>query len=117
MGCISRRLETTPFRSPLHNHVSNPQAIAKAGYEGKVKIAMDVAASEFFVECSAATGGQYDLDFKSATKSKQVRCSGTQRARSARAGMQMPCAAGSSPTPHSCCTSLYLSPSCLIVAI
>jgi len=33
-------------------------AIAKAGYTGKVKIGMDVAASEFFVE------GKYDLDFK-----------------------------------------------------
>ena len=41
------------------------EAIAKAGYEGKVKIAMDVAASEFFVEGSGAKGGEYDLGFKS----------------------------------------------------
>jgi enolase len=34
------------------------QAIAKAGYTDKVKIGMDVAASEFF------TDGKYDLDFK-----------------------------------------------------
>jgi len=34
------------------------QAIAKAGYTDKVKIGMDVAASEFFIE------GKYDLDFK-----------------------------------------------------
>jgi enolase len=34
------------------------QAIAKAGYTDKVKIGMDVAASEFF------TDGTYDLDFK-----------------------------------------------------
>lgn len=35
-------------------------AIDKAGYSGKVKIGMDVAASEFYKE------GPYDLDFKSA---------------------------------------------------
>ncbi|CAH1773766.1 unnamed protein product [Owenia fusiformis] len=34
-------------------------AIAKAGYEGKIKIAMDIAASEFYKD------GKYDLDFKS----------------------------------------------------
>jgi enolase len=34
------------------------QAIANAGYTGKVKIGMDVAASEFFKE------GKYDLNFK-----------------------------------------------------
>jgi len=34
------------------------QAIAKAGYTDKVKIGMDVAASEFYTE------GKYDLDFK-----------------------------------------------------
>merc|ERR1739846_22108 len=33
-------------------------AIAKAGYTGKIKIGMDVAASEFFKD------GKYDLDFK-----------------------------------------------------
>jgi enolase len=33
-------------------------AIEKAGYTGKVKLGMDVAASEFFTE------GKYDLDFK-----------------------------------------------------
>jgi enolase len=33
-------------------------AIKKAGYEGKIKIAMDVASSEFFKD------GKYDLDFK-----------------------------------------------------
>lgn len=35
------------------------EAIAKAGYEGKVKIGMDVAASEFYTEDK-----MYDLDFK-----------------------------------------------------
>jgi enolase len=35
------------------------QAIAQAGYEGKVKIGMDVAASEFYTEDK-----MYDLDFK-----------------------------------------------------
>lgn len=34
------------------------EAIAKAGYTGKVEIGMDVAASEFFKD------GKYDLDFK-----------------------------------------------------
>eukprot|EP01047_Picozoa_sp_COSAG01_P104783 COSAG01_NODE_34066_length_554_cov_0.797802_2_plen_74_part_01 len=37
------------------------EAIKQAGYEGRVEIAMDVAASEFFVPAS----GNYDLDFKS----------------------------------------------------
>ena len=34
------------------------EAINKAGYEGKIKIGMDIAASEFFKD------GKYDLDFK-----------------------------------------------------
>uniref|UniRef100_G3MM94 Enolase n=2 Tax=Amblyomma TaxID=6942 RepID=G3MM94_AMBMU len=34
------------------------EAISKAGYEGKVEIGMDVAASEFYKD------GKYDLDFK-----------------------------------------------------
>ncbi|KAJ3029433.1 UNVERIFIED_CONTAM: phosphopyruvate hydratase [Siphonaria sp. JEL0065] len=36
------------------------QAIAQAGYTGKIEIGMDVAASEFYVN------GKYDLDFKNA---------------------------------------------------
>jgi len=40
-------------------------AIAKAGYTGKIKIAMDVASSEFFKE-----GGLYDLDFKNPNSDK-----------------------------------------------
>ena len=39
------------------------EAIAKAGYTGKVKIGMDVAASEFLVE-SGPNKGCYDLAFK-----------------------------------------------------
>ena len=35
------------------------EAIEKAGYTGKIKIGMDVAASEFCKE-----GNKYDLDFK-----------------------------------------------------
>ena len=34
------------------------EAIKKAGYEGKIMIGMDIAASEFFKD------GKYDLDFK-----------------------------------------------------
>ena len=34
------------------------EAINKAGYTGKIKIGMDVAASEFYKD------GKYDLDFK-----------------------------------------------------
>ena len=34
------------------------EAIKQAGYDGKVKIALDVASSEFFKD------GKYDLDFK-----------------------------------------------------
>jgi enolase len=34
------------------------EAIKKAGYEGKIKIGLDVASSEFFKD------GKYDLDFK-----------------------------------------------------
>ena len=41
-------------------------AIEKAGYTGKVKIGMDVAASEFFVE------GGYDLTLKNANAEKQI---------------------------------------------
>ncbi|CEG74480.1 Putative Enolase [Rhizopus microsporus] len=40
------------------------QAIEKAGYTGKVKIGMDVAASEFYKE------GKYDLDFKNPNSDK-----------------------------------------------
>jgi len=44
------------------------QAIAKAGYTDKVKIGMDVAASEFF------KNGKYDLDFKTENNDgKEVR--------------------------------------------
>ncbi|XP_077290451.1 alpha-enolase [Arctopsyche grandis] len=39
-------------------------AIAKAGYTGKIEIGMDVAASEFFRE------GSYDLDFKNPASNK-----------------------------------------------
>lgn len=39
-------------------------AIAKAGYVGKVEIGMDVAASEFFKD------GTYDLDFKNPNSDK-----------------------------------------------
>jgi len=39
-------------------------AIEKAGYTGKVKLGMDVAASEFFVD------GKYDLDFKTKNNDK-----------------------------------------------
>lgn len=39
-------------------------AIAKAGYTGKIEIGMDVAASEFFKD------GQYDLDFKNPNSDK-----------------------------------------------
>jgi len=43
------------------------KAIEKAGYTGKVKIGMDVAASEFY------KNGKYDLDFKSSGKKKNIR--------------------------------------------
>ncbi|XP_050531467.1 enolase-like isoform X2 [Daktulosphaira vitifoliae] len=39
-------------------------AIDKAGYQGRVDIGIDVAASEFYVD------GKYDLDFKNKSKSK-----------------------------------------------
>jgi enolase len=44
------------------------EAISKAGLTGKIKIAMDVASSEFYKE------GKYDLDFKNprSDKSKWV---------------------------------------------
>jgi len=41
-------------------------AIAKAGYTGKVEIGMDVAASEFFKD------GVYDLDFKNPSSDKSL---------------------------------------------
>ena len=46
------------------------QAINDAGYEGKVKIGMDVAASEFL------KGEQYDLDFKNASSDSSKWLSG-----------------------------------------
>jgi enolase len=42
-------------------------AIKTAGYEGKVKLGMDVAASEFW----KAEIGKYDLDFKNAESSEE----------------------------------------------
>jgi len=49
-------------------------AIEKAGYTGKVKIGMDVAASEFF------NNGAYDLDFKTKNNDGSLRKTGTQLA-------------------------------------
>jgi enolase len=46
------------------------QAIAKAGYTGKIKIAMDVAASEFY------KNGKYDLDFKNPASDESAWLSG-----------------------------------------
>ena len=42
-------------------------AIANAGYTGKIKIGMDVAASEFWKE----TEKSYDLDFKNPESKKE----------------------------------------------
>ena len=42
------------------------EAIEKAGYKGKVKIAMDVASSEFYKEDEK----KYDLDFKNPDSDK-----------------------------------------------
>ncbi|KAL6058373.1 Enolase [Balamuthia mandrillaris] len=47
-------------------------AIEKAGYTGKVKLGMDVAASEFYKE------GKYDLDFKSKEGDPSQLITGTQ---------------------------------------
>merc|ERR1712014_349252 len=41
------------------------EAIKKSGYEGKIKIGMDIAASEFFKD------GKYDLDFKNPESDKE----------------------------------------------
>lgn len=49
-------------------------AIEKAGYTGKVKIAMDCAASEFYVD------GKYDLDFKNPNSKPEERITGQQLA-------------------------------------
>lgn len=49
-------------------------AIEQAGYTGKVKIAMDVAASEFYKD------GKYDLDFKNPDSDKSKWLSGEQLA-------------------------------------
>jgi len=46
------------------------EAIAKAGYTGKVRIGMDVAASEFYSE------GMYDLDFKNPDNDSSMKISG-----------------------------------------
>ncbi|KAJ3272673.1 hypothetical protein HDV01_005309 [Terramyces sp. JEL0728] len=49
-------------------------AIESAGYTGKVKIAMDVAASEFYKD------GKYDLDFKNSQSDKSKHLTGAQLA-------------------------------------
>jgi enolase len=48
------------------------EAIEKAGYTGKIKIGMDVAASEFFKD------GKYDLDFKNPNSDGSMMKSGDQ---------------------------------------
>lgn len=48
------------------------EAIKKAGHDGKVKIGMDVAASEFYLEKEA----KYDLDFKTPNNDGSQRISG-----------------------------------------
>jgi enolase len=48
-------------------------AIGKAGYDGKVKIGMDVASSEFYTK-----DGKYDLDFKSDDSDRSKWLSGEQ---------------------------------------
>ncbi|KAG2115393.1 Enolase, C-terminal TIM barrel domain-containing protein [Suillus cothurnatus] len=50
------------------------EAISKAGYEGKIKIALDVASSEFYKD------GKYDLDFKNPNSDPQKWISGTELA-------------------------------------
>ncbi|KAJ3369743.1 hypothetical protein GGF31_005048 [Allomyces arbusculus] len=50
------------------------QAIEKAGYTGKIKIAMDVAASEFYKD------GKYDLDFKNPESDPSTYLSGQELA-------------------------------------
>jgi enolase len=50
------------------------EAIKKAGYDGKVKIALDAAASEFFKD------GKYDLDFKNPNSDPSKWISGTELA-------------------------------------
>lgn len=50
------------------------EAIKGAGYEGKIKIALDVASSEFYKD------GKYDLDFKNPNSDPQKWISGTELA-------------------------------------
>lgn len=50
------------------------KAIKEAGYEGKIKIALDVASSEFY------KNGKYDLDFKNPNSDPQKWISGTELA-------------------------------------
>ena len=50
------------------------EAIKKAGYEGKIKIALDVASSEFYKD------GKYDLDFKNPNSDPSKWLTGTELA-------------------------------------
>jgi enolase len=50
------------------------EAIKMAGYEGRIKIALDVASSEFY------KAGKYDLDFKNPKSDPQKWISGTELA-------------------------------------
>ncbi|KAG8942602.1 hypothetical protein FRC04_003589 [Tulasnella sp. 424] len=54
------------------------EAIKKAGYEGKVKIALDVASSEFYEK--ADDGKNYDLNFKYADKEGSHKITGKELA-------------------------------------
>lgn len=47
------------------------EAIHKAGFEGKMKLAMDVAASELYVPKT----GNYDLNFKVQVRTPRATCS------------------------------------------
>lgn len=53
------------------------EAIAQAGYEGKVKIGTDIAASEFYT----AEDKKYDLDFKNPNSDKSKRITGAELAK------------------------------------
>jgi enolase len=58
------RFPPVPFQDNTEGLHLLVDAIAKAGYTGKIKIAMDVASSEFYKD------GVYDLDFKNPNSDK-----------------------------------------------
>ena len=66
MWLYSLSLNPLPMKFFCHDNILLVYCMQQAGYTGKVKIGMDVAASEFFTDDK-----KYDLDFKTKDEAKK----------------------------------------------